>query len=106
MGSPFDFDSSKKWKGLIGCVKTFRWRSSMPIKIADRVEIDPQVHHGKPVIAGTRVRVHMILGLLSNGLMPQEIICDYYEHISREDILACIRYAKSLVEEEEVYPVK
>ena len=48
----------------------------------------------------------MVLGLLSNGLMPEEIIRDYYEHISKEDIFACIRYAKTLVEEEEVYPVQ
>ena len=77
----------------------------MPIKIADRIEVDSQVHHGKPVIAGTRVPVDMVLGLLSNGLMSEEIIRDYYEHITREDDLACIRYAKSLVEEEEVYAV-
>ena len=78
----------------------------MPVKIADRIEVDPQIHHGKPVIAGTRIPVHMVLGLLSNGLTPGEIIRDYYEHITKEDILACIRYAKSLVEEEEVYPVE
>ena len=47
----------------------------------------------------------MVLGLLSNGLTPDEIVKDYYEHIAREDILACVRYAKTLVEEEEVYPV-
>lgn len=76
------------------------------MKIADRIEVDPQVHHGKPVIAGTRVPVEMVLGLLSNGLSPEEILKDYYEHLTREDILACIRYAKSLVEEEEVYPVE
>lgn len=77
----------------------------MSAKIADRIEVDSQILHGKPVIIGTRIPVHMILGLLSNGLTPEEIIRDYYEHITREDILACILYAKSLVEKEEVYPV-
>jgi uncharacterized protein (DUF433 family) len=72
-------------------------------KIGERIEIDPEVHHGKPVIAGTRVPVHMVLGLLANGLTPEEIIRDYYDHLTREDILACIKYAYSLVEEEEVY---
>ncbi|MCK6622821.1 MAG: DUF433 domain-containing protein [Calditrichaceae bacterium] len=70
----------------------------------DRVEVDPQIHHGKPVIAGTRMPVHMVLGLLSNGVTPENIIRDYYENITKEDILACIRYAGSLVEEEEVHP--
>ena len=75
----------------------------MGMKIAERIEVDPQVHHGKPVIAGTRVPVHMVLGLLASGLSPEEIIRDYYDHITKEDILACIRYAQQLVEEEEVH---
>ncbi len=77
----------------------------MGTKIADRIEVDSRIHHGKPVIAGTRIPVNMVLGLLSDGLSPEEIIQDYYEHISREDIFACIRYANSLVEDEEVYAV-
>ncbi len=76
------------------------------VKIADRIESDPHIHHGKPVIAGTRVPVHMILGLLGNGVTFEEIIRDYYDHITKEDILAYIRYANSLVEEEEVYAVE
>jgi uncharacterized protein (DUF433 family) len=47
----------------------------------------------------------MVLGLLANGLTPEEIIRDYYDHITKEDILACIRYAQALVEEEEVHAV-
>ena len=75
------------------------------VKIADRIEVDPNVHHGKPVIAGTRVPVHMILGLLGNSVSSEQILQDYYDNITKEDILACIRYAHSLVEEEEVYAV-
>lgn len=78
----------------------------MPFKLADRIEVDPNVHHGKPVIAGTRVPVHMVLGLLSSGLTPEEIVRDYYEHITKQDILACIRYAKTLVEDEEIHAVE
>lgn len=75
-------------------------------KIAEHIEVNPQIHHGKPVIAGTRVPVHMILGLLGNGVTPEEIIRDYYDHITKEDILACIRYANSLVEEEEIHVIQ
>jgi uncharacterized protein (DUF433 family) len=71
-------------------------------KIADRIEVDPRIHHGKPVVAGTRVPVHAVLELLGSGIPPQEIIQDYYDGITREDVLACIRYASSLVEEEEI----
>lgn len=75
-------------------------------KIADRVEVDPAVHHGKPVIAGTRVPVHMILELLGSGVTFEEIIKDYYDGITKEDVLACIRYANSLVEEEEIHALE
>ena len=75
------------------------------MRIADRIELNPKIHHGKPVIEGTRVPVHMVLGLLGNGLTTKDIIRDYYDHITKEDILACIKYANSLVEEEEVYPI-
>lgn len=71
--------------------------------IAHRIEVDPEVHHGKPVIAGTRVPVHMVLGLLGEGISISEIINEYYDHITREDVLACIRYAHTVVQEEEVY---
>ncbi len=74
-------------------------------QIAERIEINPKVHHGKPVIAGTRVPVHMVLGLLAHGVTPEEISRDYYDHLTKEDILACIRYAQALVEEEEVHAV-
>ena len=75
-------------------------------RIADRIEVNPKILHGKPVIAGTRVPVHVILGLLGKGVSIEEIVRDYYDHITKEDILACIRYAKSLVEEEEVYALE
>lgn len=68
-------------------------------KIADRIEINPKINHGKPVIAGTRVPVYMVLGLLAGGLSPEEIIRDYYDYITKDDIQACIRYACSSVEE-------
>ena len=71
--------------------------------IAQRIEVDPEVLHGKPVIAGTRVPVQMVLGLLGEGLSISEIISEYYDHITREDVLACIRYAHTVVQEEEVY---
>ena len=74
-------------------------------KIADRIEVNPNVHHGKPVIAGTRVPVHMVLGLLGEGVTIDEILESYYDHITREDVLACIQYANSVVEEEEVRAV-
>lgn len=74
-------------------------------KIAERIEVDPNVCHGKPRIAGTRIPVEIILGLLGDGLTPKEIIERCYPDLREEDILACIHYANSLVKEEEVHVV-
>ncbi|MCL0048432.1 DUF433 domain-containing protein [Dehalococcoidia bacterium] len=76
------------------------------IKISERIEVDPDILHGKPHIAGTRVPVSIILGLLGDGLTPEEIINLHYPQLTREDILACICYAQQSIEEaEEVYYV-
>jgi uncharacterized protein (DUF433 family) len=44
--------------------------------------------------------------LLGDGLTPEEIIREHYPQLTKEDILACIRYAKEMIEEEEVYTVE
>ncbi len=72
-------------------------------KVADRIIVDPEICFGKPVIEGTRIPVYMVLELLGEGLTPQDIIEKYYSHLTKEDILACIRYANSLVNNEEVH---
>lgn len=70
------------------------------VKIIERIEVDLEILHGKPHIAGTRVPVEIILGFLGEGLTPEEIIKQHYPHINKEDILACVRYARQAVEEE------
>jgi len=75
-------------------------------EIADRIAVHPGVHHGTPVIAGTRVPVRTVLGLLGHGVSIDDILHEYYDHITREDVLACIRYATSVIEAEEVHAVE
>ena len=70
------------------------------VKIIERIETDREILHGKPHIAGTRVPVDIILGFLGDGLTSEEIIKQHYPHITKEDILACVRYARQAVEEE------
>lgn len=67
------------------------------------IEITPEILHGKPHIAGTRVPVDIVLGLLGDGLSPEEIIKQHYPHITRDAILSCIRYARQVVKDEEIY---
>jgi uncharacterized protein (DUF433 family) len=76
---------------------------SKMLKIADRIVIDPEICFGKPVIEGTRIPVYIILDLLGEGLTPREIIEKCYPHLKEEDILACIRYANSLIKNEDIY---
>lgn len=73
------------------------------LKIADRIVIDPEICFGKPGIEGTRIPVYIILDLLGEGLTPREIIEKCYPHLKEEDILACIRYANSLIKNEDIY---
>ena len=74
--------------------------------IIERIEVTPDILHGKPHIAGTRVPVDIFLGFLGDGLTPEEIIKQHYPHIAKDDILACIRYARQIVEDEEICMVK
>ena len=69
-------------------------------QIAPRIVLDEKVQAGKPVIAGTRVPVAVILGVLAAGETMERIMSEY--RIQREDILAAIAYAASLVSGEDI----
>jgi uncharacterized protein (DUF433 family) len=58
-----------------------------------RISVNPQIHFGKPCIAGTRITVQSILELLNEGLSFGAIIQDYYPDLQIEDIRACLQYA-------------
>jgi uncharacterized protein (DUF433 family) len=58
----------------------------------DRVVIDPAIMGGVPCIAGTRIPVTTILGLLWEGATPAEVLA-YYPQLVNDDVLACVRYA-------------
>ena len=61
--------------------------------LLDRITINPEVLHGKPCIRGMRWSVEMIVDLLGSGMSNDEIIEDYPE-LEKEDILACLKFAK------------
>jgi len=73
-------------------------------KIAERIEVDPDVCHGKPRIAGTRIMVEQVLDLLAAGLSIQEITSEeYFPDLSPEDVLACVAFANQLLKGEEFH---
>jgi uncharacterized protein (DUF433 family) len=69
-----------------------------------RIEINPKILLGKPVIRGTRIPVELIIKLIAQGWQDKEIIKEY-PSIKKLDIRAALVYAEKLVEEEEVYPI-
>ncbi len=69
----------------------------------EKIKVDPQIHFGKPCIAGTRITVQNILELLNEGVSFSEIIRDYYPNLEIDDIQACLRYAIALVASEEIH---
>ncbi|MGD8397373.1 MAG: DUF433 domain-containing protein [Anaerolineae bacterium] len=69
----------------------------------ERITVDPEVHFGKPCVAGTRITVQSVLELLDEALSFDEIIQDYYPDLTSEDIRACVQYAIALVAAEDIY---
>ena len=68
--------------------------------ITDRIQVNPKMMMGKPVIKGTRVTVELILRKLSEGAAEADLL-DAYPRLTKEDIQAAIRYAADTVAHEE-----
>lgn len=68
--------------------------------ITDRIQVNPKIMMGKPVIKGTRVTVELILRKLSEGAAEADLL-DAYPRLTKEDIQAAIRYAADTVAHEE-----
>jgi uncharacterized protein (DUF433 family) len=67
----------------------------------DRIEVNPEICHGKPVIRGTRIMVRNILGAFAAGESMNDILKSYPE-LTAEDIAAALAYAIELVDDTQV----
>lgn len=74
------------------------------VKLIDRIEINPKVLNGKPVIKGTRLSVQFIIGLMAQGMTMQDILNEYHR-LTQEDILACFEFASQTLENTLFYPL-
>ena len=70
----------------------------------DRIAVDPEVLAGKPVVKGTRISVEFVIDLLARGWTAERVLAEY-DHLSPEDILACLAYAGETLRSERVYPL-
>jgi uncharacterized protein (DUF433 family) len=69
----------------------------------DRITVNPNIHFGKPCVAGTRIPVQSVLELVREGLSFAEIIQDYYPNLEIQDIQACLQYAIDVVAAEDIH---
>jgi len=69
-----------------------------------RIVVDPQILVGKPVIKGTRISVELVIDLLARGYNAEQIV-QQYDHLTAEDIQACLAYASDVLSSEKVYAV-
>jgi len=71
--------------------------------LLQRINVNPEIFGGKPIIRGRRLAVEHVLGMLAAGDSPQNIL-EGYPWLKREDIQACLVYARRLVGHERVEP--
>jgi len=69
----------------------------MQVNWRDYIVSTPDVLRGKPRIKGTRIPVSLILGYLAAGNTVEEIIGEFPD-LTREQITACLDYARELSE--------
>jgi uncharacterized protein (DUF433 family) len=68
-----------------------------------RISVDPAVHHGDPVITGTRVSVGVIVGSLADG-DSIETILQSYPQLTRADVSAALHFAAEAVSRVDFVP--
>jgi uncharacterized protein (DUF433 family) len=64
---------------------------------------DPKILFGKPVIAGTRISVELILEELGSGMSLDDILRSY-PHLTKDQLLAAISFAAQAIRCDTVYP--
>ena len=69
--------------------------------IQERIEVNPEVMLGKPVVRGTRITIELILRKLSEGATEADLL-DAYPRLTRQDIQAALAYAASSLAHETI----
>lgn len=67
-----------------------------------RIEVNPGIFGGKPIIRGLRMAVEHVLGMLAAGDTPEKIL-EEYSFLQAEDIQACLLFAHRTVEGEQIH---
>jgi uncharacterized protein (DUF433 family) len=70
-----------------------------------RIESNPKIMVGKPVVRGTRITVEHIMNELASGMSAIEIVDQYRPRLTEEDVRAACAYASALLSGERIYPL-
>jgi uncharacterized protein (DUF433 family) len=62
----------------------------------ERITTNPKVLVGKPVIKGTRIAVEFVLDLVARGWTFEQILREY-DHLTADDLRACLAYANDVL---------
>ncbi len=73
----------------------------MMVDWKEHIVSDPEILRGKPRLKGTRISVGIVLGYLAAGSTPEQIMAEFPD-VTREQIAACLGYARELAEFEAV----
>ena len=65
--------------------------------MTNRIAIDPDVCGGRPIVAGTRMRVADVLDALASGATIDELVADF-PYLTHENIIACLAYGARAVD--------
>lgn len=69
--------------------------------LLERITVNPAIFGGKPIVRGRRLAVEHVLAMLARGDTPETIL-DGYPWLERQDIQACLEYARRLVAHERI----
>ncbi|WP_223257341.1 DUF433 domain-containing protein [Phormidesmis priestleyi] len=70
-------------------------------RLLERITVNPKIFGGKPIVRGRRLAVEHILGMLAAGDTLETLLAAY-PWLEREDIQACLIYARRLVSHERI----
>jgi uncharacterized protein (DUF433 family) len=73
-------------------------------KLLERITVNPQIFGGKPIIRGRRLAVEHVLAMLAAG-DSVDVVLKGYPWLEREDIQACLVYARRLTANEGIEPL-
>lgn len=74
----------------------FRFGVCYLLVVLDRITLDPDICHGRPVVRGTRIAVQTVLEFLGAGDSVEDVL-EEYPDLTRADVQACLSYASRLM---------